>query len=305
MNGRNGERALLRVAFLTMQDEGDFVTDYRPAIAPLESLGWRVDCVPWRQVGIDWDRYDAVYIGAPWDYTDDPADFLRVLETIDGSRAVLVNPLALVYWNLDKSYLRDLEDGGAAIVPSRWYEGWAAGVPAECCRAFSADRLVIKPRVGANARDTFVLEPPLDVALTGTLARLFAGRPFVVQPFIESIRQLGEFSLFYLGGELSHAIQKLPKAGDFRVQEEHGAAILPATADAALRAAGERVLSLVSPSPVYARVDFVRHGDGTCLLMELELVEPSLYLRMDADAPLRFARAFDAYMRAPGGACGA
>jgi hypothetical protein len=305
MNGRHEQRALLRVAFLTMQDEGDFVTDYRPAIAPLESLGWQVDCVPWRQPGIAWDRYDAVYIGAPWDYTDDPADFLRVLETIDRSRAVLVNPLALVYWNLDKSYLRDLEGGGAAIVPSRWYESWAADVPAECRRAFAADRLVIKPRVGANARDTFVLEPPLDAALDGKLARLFAGRAFLVQPFIESIRHVGEFSLFYIGGELSHAIQKLPKAGDFRVQEEHGAAILPARADAALCAAGERVLSLVAPSPVYARVDFVRHDDGTCLLMELELVEPSLYLRMDADAPLRFARAFDTHVRFPGGPRGA
>jgi hypothetical protein len=297
MNGRSEERALLRAAFLTMQDEGDFVTDYRPAIAPLESLAWQVDCVPWRQDGVEWDRYDAVYIGAPWDYPEDPAGFLRVLGTIDGSRAALINPLALVHWNLDKSYLRDLEAQGAAIVPSRWYEDWTAGVPGECFRAFATDRLVIKPRVGANARDTFVLEPPLDAALSAEIARLFEGRPFLVQPFIESIREVGEYSLFYLGGALSHAIRKLPKAGDFRVQEEHGAAILPATADAALCTAGARVLSLVTPSPVYARADFVRTDDGSCLLMELELVEPSLYLRMDANAPLRFARAFDAYVR--------
>lgn len=297
MNGRAAERTLLRCAFLTMQDEGDFVTDYRPAIAPLESLGWQVDCVPWRQSGVEWGRYDAVYIGAPWDYPDDPAGFLGVLEAIDVSGAKLINPLALVHWNLDKSYLRDLESRGAAIVPSRWYETWAAGAPEECFRAFATDRLVIKPRVGANARDTFVLERPLDAAQTRRLKGLFAGRAFVVQPFIESIRDVGEHSLFYLGGELSHSIQKLPKAGDFRVQEEHGAAILPATADAALRAVGERVLSLVAPSPVYARADFVRSADDRWLLMELELVEPSLYLRMDPQAPLRFAAALDTYVR--------
>ncbi len=297
MSDRRRRHVTLCCAFLTMEDERSFVTDYRPGIAPLESLGWHVDCVPWRRSGVEWDRYDAVYIGAPWDYTEDPRYFLHVLKTIDASRATLVNPLALVYWNLDKRYLQDLERQGADIVPSLWYEQWDPAIPGKGFHEFKTERLVIKPRVGANALDTFVLERPLDTRLADRLVHVFAGRPLLVQPFIESITRAGEYSLFYLGGELSHAIRKLPKAGDFRVQEEHGAAILAAAPDDGLSAAGDRVLSLVAPAPVYARADFVCGADGRWLLMELELVEPSLYLRMHPEAPARFARAFDAYVR--------
>lgn len=287
----------LRCAFLTMEDESAFVTDYRPGIPPLEALGWGVDCVPWRRAGTDWDAYDAVYIGAPWDYTEDPARFMAVLETIDRSRAVLVNPLALVEWNLRKSYLRELEQRGAAIVPSTWYGHFDDTLPDGWFAEHGSEALVIKPQVGANAADTFVLERPVDDGTRQMLARLFHHRPFFVQPFIASIRDVGEYSLFYLGGELSHAIRKVPKRGDFRVQEEHGADILPAVADASLAAAGNAVMQLVTPAPAYARVDFVRGDDGRWLLMELELVEPSLYLRMHPDAPARFAMAFDRYAR--------
>lgn len=281
-----------------MQDESAFVTDYRPGIPPLEALGWAVELVPWRETVTDWSAYHAVYIGAPWDYVADPAHFLAVLEAIHASGAVLVNPLALVRWNLEKRYLRELEQRGAAIVPSSWHARYEAHLPDRWFVDHRTDTVVIKPQVGANAADTFVLEQPLGVDMIATLSRLFRDRPFLVQPFIASIRDVGEYSLFYLGGELSHAIRKVPKTGDFRVQEEHGADILAATPEPALAAAADRVMQLVAPEPAYARADFVQGKDGQWLLMELELVEPSLYLRMHPDAPVRFARAFDAYARA-------
>ena len=107
----------------------------------------------------------------------------------------------------------------------------------------------------------------------------------------------GEYSLFFFGGDYSHAILKKPRAGDFRTQEEHGADILSIEAPAALVETARQVLGVVNPQPVYVRADFVRGDDGRFLLMELELIEPSLYLRTDAGAPMRFARAFDAYAR--------
>ncbi|HEX5787926.1 MAG TPA: hypothetical protein VFY03_07085 [Woeseiaceae bacterium] len=287
----------LRCAFLVMDDESAFVTDYRPGIPPLEARGWRVDCVPWRRPDVDWADWHAVYIGAPWDYTDDPARFLAVLAAIDAAGAVLVNPLALVHWNLDKRYLYELEAKGAAIVPTTWYARFVDADPARWFDEHGTDRIVIKPRVGANAADTFVLERPPAAPVLRQLAGLFAERPFLIQPFLASIRDPGEYSLFYLGGALSHAIRKVPKPGDFRVQEEHGAEILAAEPDAELRSAGERVMALVAPAPAYARADFVPGVDGRWLLMELELVEPSLYLRMHRDAPARFAQAIDEYAR--------
>jgi hypothetical protein len=205
-----------------------------------------------------------------------------------------------VRWNLRKNYLRDLEERGAAIVPSTWHEDFGDAAIESWFEAHDGDRLVIKPQVGANAMDIYVLQRPIDPAFVDSLARIFRARPFFVQPFVDAIRTDGEYSLFFLGGSLSHAIRKVPKPGDFRVQEEHGADIQPTEPEAALCEAGRLVMTLVSPAPAYARADFVRGRDGRWLLMELELVEPSLYLRMDPAAPERFARAFDAHVRAAG-----
>lgn len=282
-----------------MLDPGDFVTDYALAIPPMEKLGWQVVEVPWRSPDVDWNDFDAVYICTPWDYPDHVDEFLAVLESIERSKAVLVNPLTLVRWTLRKSYLRDLEARGAAIVPSSWQHGFDAAVVNQCFAGFGTDKLVIKPLVGANAADTYVLSRPLEGAVIEKLASVFRGRDCFVQPFIDSVETEGEFSLFYFGGDYSHAILKTPQAGDFRVQEEHGADIAAVTAAAELVDTATRVIALVEPQPLYARADFLRDARGRFLLMELEIIEPSLYLRMDESAPMRFARAFDRYVRTP------
>jgi len=279
-----------------MQDPGDYVTDYDVSFAAMAARGWSVDTVAWRDATLDWNDFDAVYICTPWDYPQHQAQFLEVLHNIEKSTAVLVNPLPLVQWTLSKTYLRDLERRGAAIVPSLWFEEFAAPQLADCFATFGSDRLIIKPAIGANAQDTYLLQAPVAPALAARLQSVFAGRPFFVQPFIETIRTEGEFSLFYFAGGYSHAILKTPKAGDFRVQEEHGGAIRSVQPCAGLLATGQQLLSLVEPRPVYARADFVRAADDRFLLMELEVIEPSLYLRMDDGAADRFAAAFDEYV---------
>lgn len=288
---------LLRSAWLTLADPGDFVIDADLGIAPLEAIGWQVDVLPWQTDSVDWGDYDAVYIGTPWDYPDNVVAFLHTLESIDASGAVLVNPLELVRWNLDKRYLRDLEARGAEIVPTVWLDGYSGSDVAGAFDAWSGEKLVIKPRVGANAADTFLLDRPPAGRTADELRRLFDARPCMLQPFIAAVRSEGEYSLFYLDGALSHAILKTPAAGDFRVQEEHGADIAAVTPPVALRESAEKIMHLVDPAPAYARADFVRNADDRFMLMELELIEPSLYLRMDPGAPGRFAAAFDRYAR--------
>ncbi len=265
---------------------------------PLERCGWQIDAIPWRSSGVDWNRFTAVYIGVPWDYPEDAGQFLRVLEDIDRSAALLVNPLALVHWSLAKTYLRDLQAGGAPIVPSLWFETMEAETVADAFAHFDASQIIVKPVVSTNATDTFLLERGELSKMHAQLLRTFTDRPFVIQTFIDGIQEDGEYSLFYFNRRFSHAIQKIPKDGDFRVQEEHGASIGLVTPDEDLLAAGERTMQLVEPCPVYARVDFVRGPNGGYLVMELELIEPSLYLRMDSGAPERFASAFDEYVSA-------
>ncbi len=280
------------VAFLVMDDMGDFVTDFHLSVEPLAELGWQVETVAWRS-DPDWNRYDAVYICTPWDYPQHPEEFRQVLETIDASKALLCNALSTVLWNLDKSYLRDVESRGNRIVPSTWYDDFERHDVAGFFREHATDSVVVKPTVGGNAIDTYVLHDPVPGRTLATLEGLFAKRSFVVQPYIDSITTEGEYSLFYMNGRYSHAIGKVPADGDFRVQEEHGAEIRSVEPPPGLREVAERVFAHIEPLPVYGRGDWVRGPDGEFLLMELELIEPSLYLRTDAGAPARFARAFD------------
>lgn len=287
-----------RCAFLTMDDTAGWSIDADLGISPLEARGWRVSSVPWRSPAVDWDRYTAVYIGTPWDYPEDVPRFLDVLERIDRSAAVLVNSMSLVRWNIAKTYLRDLGTRGAAVVPSLWPERLEAGQLAGFFEHFASDRLILKPVISTNATDTFLIDRESCAEAELALLPVFADRPLVVQPFLAGVREEGEYSLFFFGGDCSHAVRKVPKAGDFRVQEEHGAAIVPATPDRALADAARRVMRLVEPAPVYARCDFVRGSDGGYLLMELELIEPSMYLRTREGAAEAFADAFDRHVTA-------
>jgi len=270
--------------------------DAELGFVPMEALGWQMDAVSWRTEAPDWGGYDAVYIGVPWDYPEDPKHFLSILQSIDESSAILVNDLELVRWGLPKTYLRDLEERGAAIVPSIWHDDMDRELLEQAFDAHQADRIIVKPVVSTNATDTYLLTRERTTELAAELASVFCGRPFVVQPFIENIRSEGEFSLFYFNCEFSHAILKVPKSEDFRVQEEYGAELLSIVPEPALQETGNRVMQLIDPMPVYARADFVRGPDGRFLIMELEMIEPSLYLRMDPDAPQRFADAFDSYV---------
>ena len=281
-----------------MADPGDFVTDYDVSFDAMATLGWQSETVPWRDPSVEWNDYDAVYICTPWDYPQHADEFMRVLETIDNSSASLVNQLSLVQWSLSKTYLRDLEEKGAAIVPSIWFDEFDVNQVPQWFDALDSDTLVIKPDIGGNATDTFVLRNPLSAELTDRLSQLFQQRPFLVQPFIANIQTEGEFSLFFFGGEYSHAIQKIPKPGDFRVQEEHGADIRSVQPAPDLLDTAQQVLALVEPKPVYVRADFVRDAGNVFLLMELELIEPSLYLRTDDRAAARFAAAFDRHIEA-------
>lgn len=286
-------RRMKRCAYLVMDDPGDFVTDYDLSFDAMADLGWQVDCISWRNPSHDWSQYDAVYICTPWDYPDDAALFMRVLEAIEVSRAHLINPISLVRWSLAKTYLRDLAERGGAVVPSLWFDEFEAGSVAGWFDELGSNRIIIKPAVGTNSQHQVILRQPVGREQLAELARVYRDRPFFVQPFIRNVQSEGEYSLFFFSGEYSHAILKTPEQGDFRSQEEHGAEIRSVTATPRQIAAAEDLLALVEPQPTYVRVDLVRDDEDNFLLMELELIEPSLYLRTDPGAAGRFARAFD------------
>lgn len=274
-----------------MDSLAGYVSDDDLAIGPLAELGWDVETISWRDKTVAWDDFDIVVLRTPWDYQNDPEAFLEVLRKIDISSSRLENPLSIIEWNLDKRYLRDLETKGVVIVPTLWQQG---GVSEEVFGGwqafFNTDELIVKPTVSATAQNTFRLRN-----FDSKLVEVFADRFFMIQPFVNTIVDEGEFSLFYFSGEYSHTILKTPKSGDFRVQEEHGGLITAVLPETKLRETANGILALLSPM-LYARVDLVRNDSGEFMLMELELIEPALYFRMDAESPRRFAAALDKLM---------
>ncbi|MDZ7773363.1 MAG: hypothetical protein U5K31_11590 [Balneolaceae bacterium] len=298
-------------AFLTMDNLEEFVVYDHLLYEPLRQRGWEVTEVPWRDPDPRWERFEAVVIRTPWDYQDDPGAFMEVLREIDASPARLENRLELVEWNISKRYLRDMERRGVPTVPTLWPCAGDRDLPAEAdagawrawirgwAQELDTDELILKPLVSANADHTYRVRVSADpvVELPDGLRKSFAGLPFLVQPFVKNIISEGEYSLFYFGESYSHTILKTPKSGDFRVQEEHGGRLkLVQEPETALREAAERAMEFIRPQPLYSRIDFVRMEDGRFALMELELIEPSLYFNMDPASPERFAEVFAAWM---------
>lgn len=278
-------------AFLTIADLSDYVHDDELAAAELRRRGWRVEALPWPEAH-DWSAFDLVVIRSTWDYHRRPQQFLRALARIERSAGTLANSLAMVRWNIDKRYLAELQQWGVATVPTTFVDELGGREQLwRCFEAFETQDLILKPTIGASAHDTFRLRRADMARQWPRPARVLARRPLMVQPFMPSILEEGEYSLIYLQGAFSHAILKRPAPGDFRAQEEHGGRITAVEPPAALLAAGQQALEALPETPLYARADLVRDGKTVFRIMELELIEPSLYLRMDPAAPSRFADA--------------
>ncbi|MBW3535391.1 MAG: hypothetical protein KY453_09285 [Gemmatimonadetes bacterium] len=284
-----------RCAFLTTEGLDGPVVDDDLAYAPLQARGWEVEAVPWRSTEARWAAFDAVVIRSAWDFQDDPHGFVEALARIAASGARLANPLPMVRWNLRKTYLFDLDCWGVRTVPTVWRPGFLDGDLDHLYRDLNTQELVVKPVVGANGRGALRVAAG-DVGARDEAERAFHGREAIVQPFQPSVLREGEVSLFFLDRAFSHAVRKVPARGEFRSQEEHGGRVSSFQPEAALvKSAGQMIDRLEAP-PLYARVDVVRDRSGAWAVMELELVEPSLYLRMDSGAPERFAEALERWV---------
>ena len=276
-----------------MDNLDGFVFDDALAEPILHEMGWTVETVSWRDEVVDWAKYRLVILRTTWDYFDFLPEFLAKIEFI-ASKTPIANPLPIIRWNADKVYLKELESKGIRIVPTSWGQSLQSTTNIRrFFDEFSADELIIKPTISAGACETFRLTKNSDLQ---PVLDAFSNRPFMVQPFIDSVVNEGEYSIFYFGGKYSHTILKTPKTDDFRVQEEHGGIITAVPRSEELIKISENILSKINEPLLYARVDLVKNEQGEFCLMELELIEPALYLRMDPNAPKRFAEAINEFL---------
>ncbi len=280
-----------RIAILVPAGDGAYGGTRWPEVlarmvAPLEAAGMAVAPVDWT-TDDDLTGFDLVLALLAWGYHRDgpgPDHWTRQVARWQAAGVRLQNPPAVLRWNADKSYLADFEAKGAPVVPTIFVDQVTDAALYAAAARFGTDHLVAKPRVSASAFRTIRWSPggPLDGAPTDAA---------MLQPFLPDVLEGGEPSLLYFGGRFSHAVSKRPQPGDFRVQPEYRGILAPyepwpdqlMAAEAALEAAGEPLL--------YARVDLVRDLRGRPVLMELEAVEPDLFLEFDPAAPARFAAA--------------
>ena len=277
----------IRIAILT-PDPGDegYLTRWREVLdneaAPLRAAGLAVESRTWTDA--DLAGFDLVMPLLAWGYHRAGAAWRTAIESWEAVALNLANPPSVLRWNADKAYLAPLAERGAPVVPTLYVDRLDEAALAGAAARWGSDRLVAKPQVSASAWQTIRWSPG------GTLAGGPTG-PALIQPYLPAIESEGEISLLYFGGAFSHAIRKRPQPGDFRVQPEYAGIITPHMPAADERAAADAILAVIGEDLLYARVDLVRGLDGAPVLMELELVEPDLYLEHDPGRGAAFALA--------------
>lgn len=285
-----------RVALVTCASLRELTDDDRPLIGELAGLGIYAEPEVWDDPSADWSKYDLVLIRSTWDYYLNPAAFAAWVSRLEENGAVLWNPPKVVRANAEKTYLRGLEVAGVSVAPTVWLEKGGPARLDEILAGRGWTDAVVKPVVSAGAYRTHRVkrgEPAGQQALDEVLAHSGA----MIQPYLAEIAAEGEWSFVFLDGEFSHAVLKTPRAGDFRVQEEHGGRATAVVPPAPLLAQA-RDAALATPGPwLYARVDGVRRG-GELVVVEVELVEPSLYLSHAPGAARRLALAVKALLSA-------
>lgn len=262
----------MRMALVTCERPTECDEDVDFLAPALRRSGVEVETPAWSDPRVDWSGFGLVKLSSPWDYHERPDGF-RAWLAATAEVTNLQNPLPILEWNLDKRYLRELDGAGVPTIPTLWSEPGGEAETLTRVAELGWERVVIKPTVDLGAMNLVRVEAAMAERLLGRYER-----PVLVQPYLPSIATAGEVSLVYLAGTLSHALRKRPAAGDFRVQPLYGGTHEPIEASGAELEAGERALAAAPGDPLYARVDLVYGEEGGPLVIELELIEPALYL---------------------------
>jgi glutathione synthase/RimK-type ligase-like ATP-grasp enzyme len=277
----------MRIAFATYNQLPELASDDQMVLGPLATLGIETDGVTWDDPQVDWSRYDAVVLRSTWDYHKRVAEFYAWLDHLKNCGVRLINDDTVVRWNTDKTYLSTLNGAGVPFIPTIW--GDENTKLSTVFEQTGWKDIIVKPKFGATAYGAWTIERG-DPIPERSLA------DHLIQPIMPQIRN-GEFSLVFFSGVYSHTIHKQAANDTIFVQVEHGGTETFASSEATTVQQARRVLEVAAnhlhvkvSEFVYARVDGLM-VDGQFVLMELELVEPSLGLHLTPTAPAQFAKA--------------
>ena len=284
----------MNLAIITCSKLPQGVADDQPLLAALNNLGINTHVVAW-DAAVDWSTFDACLLRSVWDYHERITAFNQWLQdTADVSH--IINPPSVVKWNQNKHYLRDLSAFGVLTVPTTWISHAQAFDLQQWGQHHAEQQtFFLKPVIGADSSGTLRFnndQPGLKQARQH-LDHWLPEVDMMLQPYLSQVETFGETSAIYFGGQLSHAVRKIPVAGDYRVQDTFGAADVAYQLTAAEMAQSQACLQYLEqnhPEVLYARFDFLHDKTGHVYLNEAELIEPSLFFNHGGQAAELFAQ---------------
>jgi glutathione synthase/RimK-type ligase-like ATP-grasp enzyme len=297
-----------RLALATCGDLPDLDQDDHALRDALAARGIATEAVVWDDPTVDWGTYSHVVIRSTWDYTDRPAQFVDWTRKVERT-STLLNPASVVGWNIDKTYLRDLEKAGLPIVPTIWLDPERNLDSRAIHTRFPAfGDFVIKPTVSAGSRDTGRYDagvtPQRSLAITHAKNLLSVGRRVMIQRYLRKVDTVGETALVFIEGQFSHAVRKGALLdGPFRAEQvlyRNETLTARDASDAECELAERVVAALPGLAPdvegplLYARVDLIPDDEGNPVVLEVELTEPSLFFALAQGSAGRFADAIAA-----------
>jgi glutathione synthase/RimK-type ligase-like ATP-grasp enzyme len=251
----------------------------------LRDYGLRVERRNWADPELDWSQTRMAVFRTTWDYFHRFREFSSWLDDV-ATKTRLINPPALIRWNMDKHYLQDLLDAGVNIPPTRFIRRGESLSLADLHTSmhWQDEETVLKPTVSGGARHTYRLNRTTVEKHEAVFQELIAQEDMMLQPLQHHVLSEGEISVMIMGGRFTHAVRKVAVPGDFRVQDDFGGKVYAYTPNAEEIALAERAVSVCSPMPLYGRVDMVRDNSGQLAIMEMELIEPELWFRFHPPA---------------------
>jgi glutathione synthase/RimK-type ligase-like ATP-grasp enzyme len=277
------------IALVTSEEFPELEPDSRLLLPALADKGIDAQPAVWTDPSVDWASFDAIVVRSPWDYFMRAGEWAAWLEKVDATGLPMFNPNKVIRWNSHKSYLQQLAQAGVPVVDTVMTTDDGRVDLRDLLEGAGWDDAIVKPAIDGGAMRLFRVRDVDDPQ--ARFDALVADGDVMVQPFLPSVPEQGELSLVYFGGELSHTVRKQAKPGDIRVQPVWGGSYeLEGPTSEALYVA-DKVFDSIEEDLLYARVDLVRGLDDKLQLIELEVIEPLLFLELEPAAPARFADA--------------
>lgn len=278
----------MNIALVTYQDNGTYnnttvVNEDDVLISFLTSKGLKIKKEIWNDDLVNWEEYDLAILKSPWDYFNLIDDFYKWLALIKSKNIRLLNPLDIVKWNADKHYLHDIAKAGLKVTESIFLSKQEKIELNQYFDQLGTKKFIVKPAVSGGSKNTFKVTSANAEEISEKLNILIQEEDFIIQPFLNEIEEDGEWSFIYFGGKFSHALLKKAKTGDFRVQSMFGGTVHPQDPSLVLLEKTQQYVNQFAKGCLYARVDGAI-VNGAFVLMELELIEPFLFLETNPNA---------------------